>query len=73
MRARRYTNSAELYRRLGSCRFRMGENKYALGFHDEAHTYRLKTLELFEHLVKLDPSQQKYDSYFRDKLNQTSK
>ena len=45
-----------------------GDNKHALGLYDEAHAHRLKTLELFEQYVKLDPSAQEHDSYYRDKV-----
>jgi hypothetical protein len=46
---------------------KMGDNKHALGLYDEAHTHRLKALELFEHYVKLDPSARERDLYYRDK------
>jgi tetratricopeptide (TPR) repeat protein len=49
---------------------KLGDNKYTLGLYDEAHSYRLKALELFEQYVKMDPDVQKYDSYFRDKVKQ---
>jgi hypothetical protein len=45
-----------------------GDNKYALEFFDEAVAYRLEALKLFEQSVKKDPTMQKYDSYFRNKV-----
>jgi hypothetical protein len=48
----------------------MGDNKHALGFNDEARAYRLKALELFEQLVKLEPAVQEFDPYYRDKVTQ---
>jgi len=52
---------------------KMGDNKYALGIYDEAHAHRLKALELFEQYVKLDPSAQELDIYFRDKAMHSEK
>jgi len=46
---------------------KLGDNKYALGLYDEARAHRLKALELFEEYVKMKPSAQKRESYFRDK------
>jgi len=46
---------------------KMGDNKHALGLYDEAHAHRMKALELFEQYVKLDPSAQEDDPYYRDK------
>ena len=50
---------------------KIGDNKHALGLPAEAHAHRLKALELFEQRVKLDPSLQKYDSYYRDKAKRS--
>jgi len=46
----------------------IGDNKHTLGLYDEANNYRLKALKLFEQSVKLDPTGQEYDSYYRDKV-----
>ena len=68
--------SAKTYKQTGTIRElggliilhdEMGDNKYALGLYDEAHAHRLKALELFEKYVKLDPSAQEHDSYYRNK------
>jgi len=46
---------------------KIGDCEHAMKLHDKAHAHRLKALELFEQYVKHDPSQQKFDSYFRNK------
>ena len=43
------------------------DNSHARGNYDEARTHRLKTLELCEQYVKLDPSAEKWVTQFRDK------
>jgi tetratricopeptide (TPR) repeat protein len=47
----------------------LGDNRHALGLHDEAHTKRVKALELFEQYVELIPSAAEHDSYYRDKAS----
>jgi tetratricopeptide (TPR) repeat protein len=49
----------------------IGDNKYALGLLEEAYVYRLKALELHEQSVKLDPTREKQDSYYRKKIEQS--
>ena len=65
----KHTNSAEALWELTQAHDTMGDNEHSKGLHDKAHEHRLRALELFEQYVKLDPSAQKYASYFRGKVD----
>jgi len=49
------------------CLDKIGDNKYEMGFYDEAHVYRLRALDMFEQYVKMDPSWIERRSYYFEK------
>ena len=51
---------------------RVGNNMFALKRFDEARSHREKALELYEMYVQVDSSYKKYDSYYRNKVNNLS-
>jgi tetratricopeptide (TPR) repeat protein len=61
------TETAEALRDVIIALDRIGDNKHAKGFYDEARTYRLKARELCEQYVKLDPSAEEWVTPIREK------